>query len=584
MTSARSGRTVLSMAGGGRSISLQSASWSALTLQFSAVLLGLLAALCWFWASLSPLQTQSVGGDGFDLRWWSAWVAALGIGVGLLTWFAATVRGRTGLVVIAALLVLITVGVVWFFRVVVPNANPIHPISSAVPYGMVGFGAAAAACLVTLLSIALSGGWSAPSPQTRPAMRSPAGVAAAVAALLLVAAAGLVGVDRSHDYLLRANEYRTDGDVHGAPATVPPSTLSGGTRWQVGVPGLSLARPAVTDYGIGLTSGQNVIMVDPATGGIRWRYTRSDVTGTVSVASTGGGEQVLAWWGPEAVYVLDARTGERVGHWDTTGAEISILEPALPVVSWTGPDDRTTLARLSPTGSAVWTYPLGTCERARATLAEATVVVTVATICGTTSSRMVALDSESGHELWTADTEGDVRAVADGTVIVLTPAGGETPAGSLTAIDLDDGTARWTHELPHHKKHALACADALVEAAGQVAALACNWDLTDYATVGVQQASAVFIYDLVSGSSLRTIAYRTAPITFTTAFPDGRVLVALVDGQQTWMLDLTKSNGSRHSVSIAPYAGSHSTVRDLRVSGDQVLVIDAGSETLSCLR
>lgn len=162
--------------------------------------------------------------------------------MGLLTWFAAAVRGQLGLLVIVAMRLMITVGGVGFVRFVAPSPRPIHPVGAAVPYAVAGF-----------------------------------------AALVLVAGVGLVVVDRGHGYLLRANEYSTDGRGHRC------------------------AEPAVTTAGLGLASGQYVIMVGRTTGDLRWRYARS------------------------------------------------------------GPGDRTTLARLSLSGRDVWTYALGACERARAT-------------------------------------------------------------------------------------------------------------------------------------------------------------------------------------------------------------------------
>lgn len=49
-----------------------------------------------------------------------------------------------------------------FARLVVPSANPIRPIGSAVPYAYAGFAAAAGACVLSVLLVLLSGGWGAP--------------------------------------------------------------------------------------------------------------------------------------------------------------------------------------------------------------------------------------------------------------------------------------------------------------------------------------------------------------------------------------------------------------------------------------
>ncbi|HEY5787041.1 MAG TPA: hypothetical protein VIT65_19935 [Microlunatus sp.] len=75
-------------------------------------------------------------------------------------------------------------------------------------------------------------------------------------ALVLVGGAGLVVVEWSRDHLLEANEYRTGGDVDREPSATPVSTLSGGDHWQIAVPGLTLMRPALTDFGLGLAPGR----------------------------------------------------------------------------------------------------------------------------------------------------------------------------------------------------------------------------------------------------------------------------------------------------------------------------------------
>lgn len=269
---------------GGRRVTLpQPASSVTLMLRSSAVLLGVVAALCWFAASRSSVQAPLLDGGG-PARWWSlSWslsVAGLGISVALLVWFAGRVGGRAGLLVLAAVLLGTMGAAAVFLRTVVPKPNLIHPIGSATPYAIAGFASAAAACLVAALTVVASGGWStstAERPTRRVRLRS--AVLAVSMATLLATATGLVIVDRSRDYLLSVNEYRTAGDVDGEPAAAPASLLTGGDRWRIEVPGLTVSRPALTAYGIAVASGESVTMVDRATGAVRWRYARSDVTG-----------------------------------------------------------------------------------------------------------------------------------------------------------------------------------------------------------------------------------------------------------------------------------------------------------------
>jgi outer membrane protein assembly factor BamB len=399
--------------------------------------------------------------------------------------------------------------------------------------------------------------------------------------MLLLVGAGLAIVNRSNDYLLRANEYRSVGDVDRAPAGAPASRLSGGDLWRIDVPGLSLTRPALTDFGVGFAAGQNVIMVDRTTGATRWRYTRSDEPGRVSVGSTAGGEQVLAWWGSGAVYVLDARSGERIGQWSTTGATTSILDPALPVVARTGSDARTTIARVSSMGRDLWTYPLRACERARATLADAVVLLTVMTTCGSPSSRLIALDPKTGHELWPIEARGDVRAFDQDTVLVVTPAAAGEER-SLTAINLDDGSTRWSQELPRMAGRR-PCDDLQVQIGANTAVVVCTWDMTDYPLGLVDFSSTVHILDAATGSTVETSTYRPTPVVSTAVSTDGRVVAVRADSGG-WMLEVISPSAQHARLRVAPYLDHNSTVRAMTVIGDQVLVVDEGSETVSSLR
>lgn len=570
------------MAGSGRSISLQAASWPALVLQVAAVVLGLLAALCWFGVGVSPVQLAGTGSTGPELHWWSASVAVVGIVVALLIWFAAGVRGRVGALVLVVLFLGLGVGAVLFFRLVVPTANPIHPLGSAVPYALAGFVAAGLACLLAAGSIAVAG-VSPKTPPDRWTIGPRTGLVAGCLALVLAAGGGLVVVDWSRDYLLGANEYRTSGDVDREPAGSPVSTLSGGNHWQIEVPGLTLMRPALTDFGLGLASGQNVIMVDRATGDIRWTYTRSDEPGRVSVASTGGGRQVLAWWGSGHVYVLDARTGERVGHWSTEETGSRLLDPALPVVARAGSDDRTTIARVSADGRDVWTYPVGRCAGARATLAESAVVVTVLPHCAGTSGRLLALDPRTGGELWSSGTAGDVRAVVPGTAVTVEPPGGARATGSLSAIDLVDGRTRWTTELPRHPR-GMPCVDQQVHASVRVAVVICTWDVTDYPMGPEAYASTIYSYDVGSGRHLGSVTYGPAPVVSTAVLASGSVVVARADPSNGWTVDVVTPSPQRVSLRVAPYGDHLATVRGLTVYDDQILVVDAAAESLRSLR
>jgi outer membrane protein assembly factor BamB len=308
------------------------------------------------------------------------------------------------------------------------------------------------------------------------------------------------------------------------------------------------------------------------------------VSGPVSVASTGEGRQVLATWSSGAVYVLDARTGERVGHWSTAGRETHILDPALPVVARTGPDGRTTIARVGTDGRDVWTYALQRCQGARATLSGTVVVVTPVPHCAGASDRLVALDAATGGRLWVANVAGDVRAVVPVTAFVLRQEGTEGATGSLSAISLADGALRWTTDLPRHAR-GMPCEDHQVQASAQVALVICTWDLTDY-PMGVEEyASTVYTYDAASGRSLGSVTYGPAPVVSSAVLANGTVVVARADLSEGWTLDVVSPSPRTASLRVGSYWGGHlATVRGLIAFDNQVLVVDSGAESLRSIR
>ncbi len=572
------------MARSGWSAFLPSASFPAVAGTAVALSLGVVAAACWVWAGLMPVEATIADGGTLQVRWWSLSIAAVGIVSILLLWTAGRVGGRAGIIVVAAMLIVLVVGAIRFWWVL-PKPTPIRPLGPAAPYAMAGFAAAAAACVVLAVSILLTGATSrgpgAPANEPNRPLRSRTAVTALCLAAVVAVAAGWLVVERSRGFLLAANEYRTVGDLDQA-SVAPTSALTGGDSWQVEVPGFSLARPAVTDFGLAVASGDYVIMVDRATGEVRWRYTRSDVGGPVVVAGTGGGRQVLVRWGHEAVFVLDARTGERVGDWRPEDGE-TILDPALPLVARRGPEASTTILRVSPTGSGVWAYDLRPCEAARGTLAGTVVVVTTTSTCSQ-ASRVVGLDPETGRELWSSTMAADLRGVAGGAGIMLTAAdaGGDQ---AFTAVDLHDGRTRWSHPLPHHDLTSAPCQDQQVAAAGRIAVLVCSWDVTDYPLGPEKYSSTGYAYDASTGALLNEFTPDSGPIIWTAVAADGRILVARTNPWIGWVLDVVVLEPGSRTVTLDPvYLEHHAALRTLTAVGDQVLVLDAGHDTLRSLR
>ena len=57
-----------------------------MVLKAVALLLGLVAAACWFWASVVQLEARTGEAGALKVRWWSPWVVLIGIGLTLVVW------------------------------------------------------------------------------------------------------------------------------------------------------------------------------------------------------------------------------------------------------------------------------------------------------------------------------------------------------------------------------------------------------------------------------------------------------------------------------------------------------------------
>lgn len=567
---------------GGRSLLRQWPTRTSTVLWCAAEALALVAGLCWLRASLSPVEPGPGGGDGeLDLHWWSVSVVAGGIAVALLVWFAATVRGRTGQVAVAAVLTIVVVGAAVFVWLVVPRANPIHPIGAAVPYAIAGFATAAGACVLIVLFVACTGGWSE-LPVTAAPGRRRARVLAVALAVLLASGTGLLVSRQSQAYLLRVNEYRTLGEVDSAPGSAEVSQLSGGDNWRTILPGLSQDRPVVTDFGIAVAAGDDVVMVDRATGVIRWQYTRSDIDGAASIGQVDG--RVLAWWGDErTVHVLDARTGERQTTWSWARGpgRTVFLDPLLPLVARTGVDGSARVMRLDTHGDPLWTYPLGPCENPRARSVEGLALITVSSCDG--STRVTALAADTGRRLWSTPITGDLLAGMEGAAIVIGAPDSTSDGGSITVLDLADGSVRWTGALPSADHADNGCIAPQVFGAGRTVEVVCDFQLTDGLSAGAY-LSTVRLYDAVSGATLAEKTYQDSILAAAMVTQDGKAVVLRGDWERGCVLERIRPSSPTSGFTVVP-GSIHECgfVALLRVDG-QVLAADAARAELRSLR
>ena len=557
-------------------------------LQSGSFLLGLLAGACWVWAGMHPLELDLFTDSVRELpRWWSSAGAVAGIAVAGMTWFAWRSRGRAGLVVLGSVLLVTAAGGVAFWVYLVPRANPIHPIGSGVPYGAAGFALAGVAGVLTGLAVALSGGWRTAQPPPRPIADSRSRVVSTllVAALAVpaVAAAAVFTVDRSRTYLLDVNEYRTTGDLDRSPGPPPASSLVGGDSWRAAVPGLAITEPAATEFGLAVSSGQSVIMLDRTTGAVRWRYTRSDVTGDASVASSDAGRQVLVWWAGDIVYVLDARTGERVGHWDDIKAS-SILNAGLPLIAQAGSDGRIDVVRVSTrAGDVLWRYSLGECQSVRAVPAGKIIVLRIAACTGV-PDRIVGLDPASGRLLWSRENATDaVSAVAEGVVLMLSPPQPAESIRHLSAIGISDGETRWRRELPQVTDAGGTCQNVVVRAEGQLVEVGCDFELTaDLADV--RTSAGLYVYDSGTGSMVRHIMYPDGAMGSAVVTADGRALVTHGDWEDGCVLDTVLPSSRTGTTSIQPGRLHECAYISVVALEEQVFVLDSQRGMIRSLR
>ena len=217
------------------------------------------------------------------------WLAAAGLAIGIVLTLLArrsTTRATVAILVLG-LLVAAGGGTGWALR---PRPSPVHPVEAAALL-LAGCAVATLACAAALVS----------------ALRSAAvGVSMHWAkklgalALAVALAVGLGwGIALGNDAYLRAANSYTELYDTAAPSGPVSSTLSGQVAWrQNGYLDQYIERPlGLTRDGLPLVSGTDVIMVEPSTGRIRWRFFRSDLTDhEPTVSATDDGTAVLVDW------------------------------------------------------------------------------------------------------------------------------------------------------------------------------------------------------------------------------------------------------------------------------------------------
>jgi outer membrane protein assembly factor BamB len=208
-------------------------------------------------------------------------------------------------------------------------------------------------------------------------------------------------------------------------------------------------------------------------------------------------------------------------------------------------------------GEVMWKADLGRVIGSPAAVENGTVVVGLQADRDDPHPTVVALDSQSGKQLWSLDDEGaaaivSTPAIADGRAYVAFSGGQES---SIEAIDLAEGQRRWRSRFPRFFDLSAAAPptvtdDAIyvTDAQGETSRLdpdtgAVRWDFAE--NVGVIRSAPV-----VSGSS---------------------VLVGAVDGS---IAALDPSSGDL----VWRDESSSSPVRAIAIAGDRMVVVRAGAD------
>jgi len=438
----------------------------------------------------------------------------------------------------------------------VPATNPVNGVGLRVPLLIAAEVLIVAAAAAAVGGSVLRGKISRYLPsRNRGQQISWFAVPVAIALLLLVVVQPL-----SRSYLLSANEWLRPATQPAGEA--PRSVLNGELAWANDKTSGGLEEAVGTKHGIALAGRSGLVeMLDPATGEIRWRYTRSDTdTRSAELYAVDGGNLVLVDFPGFGKVVLDAATGRRTSAWARGDRDHNVqkADPLLTVESVSAGSDK--LRGVDPNGRVRWTYEPGRCTEIDSAGAEESAVAFLSHECGAERNELVGLDLSTGRQLWgRTTTERYHRATTVGDVVVaaVEPGGDSEPASALVAIDPRTGTERWRWQVPR----AWACRTLLTPAGRLLVVVDCPGP--DSRT---NRTSVVTAIDTATG---RTSWQHTVPV-------DARTRVAVTEDARVVTLSRTTRGCDATVVQESGYRRVRlpegiACSRDAWVFGDQVL-------------
>ena len=372
-------------------------------------------------------------------------------------------------------------------------------------------------------------------------------------------------------YLLAGNE-RLDGPA-GPAGAAPRSELTGELSWSSylrDTRGDAFRRAIQTRYGIAIARKSSTVeMLDPATGHVRWTYSRSDADGSAELFATSEGRQVIASFDGLGYLVLDADTGRRVAAWPngTRDHDIDNADPLL-----TGEDvskGSNMLRGVNPDGKARWTFKPGRCITINAVATADTAVANLERSCGDPDD-LTGLDLKTGKQLWTRQADWiNSPAVAGGLVVGIESRGASNGAkrGDLVGVEARTGEVKWRWTVPPTKD----CPTELTTAGDVVLVVGCA------GAAARPFRTLVAAIDYRTGKTAWEQTATTETNSRTAVTTDGRVIL-LTETSGHCMMDVVEQSGQRRVQLPAAVRCARGAV----ALGNQVLV--SGDDTVIALR
>ncbi|MGW6281103.1 outer membrane protein assembly factor BamB family protein [Kribbella sp. NPDC055071] len=412
------------------------AGWQRAALIVCAVLIALSAFLAAFGATRQPWRVPAYSEDAV----WPAVVLAVLALAAVPVVYRYSRRPTRAARTVAG--VMIAVGVIGIVAVWIksPETTEGSGIGARVPLLVIS-----SALLIVAGVACVAASRQRPRPRNRGQLLAGAGVA-----VVIVLALFFVIDPLERTFLLAANEH-LEGQ-HPPAAQNVRSELTGAEAWSVpaGNAGDSLRDMAATNSGIAVSRQTGTIeMLDPASGQVRWRYTRSDSNEHPRLYVIDGGRSLLADFDDLGYFVLAADTGRRTAAWGdgTKDYFVDNRDPLVTGRSVSKGSDK--VFGMDTDGSSRWTYAPGTCTDISAAATADAVVVGLSHSCGTAGSELVGLNVKEGKQLWRhPESAGNLTAVGGSVVGIVPDPGTSGTQGTLIGIEPRSGEIKWRQPLP----------------------------------------------------------------------------------------------------------------------------------------